>query len=116
MTPDQRAEAMKKPAAYMLVRNPATFSFGKALTLSFLHILVVAIFVAYLTGRCRGAGEESLEVFRVAATTGFLAFGFRSVSDSIWYGKPWIVAFKEMIDGLIYGALMGAAFAWMWPH
>src|SRR5437762_6194836 len=25
-----------------------------------------------------------------------------SVTDSIWYGKPWLVAFKEMIDGLIY--------------
>lgn len=116
MTPEQRAEAQKGPAAYMLVRNPSTFSFAKTLGLYFVYNLVVAIFVGYLTGVCRGAGTEYMQVFRVAGTAGFMAFGFRSVADAIWYGKPWIVTFKEMIDGLIYGLLMGGAFAWLWPR
>ena len=116
MTPEQREEMQTQPTAYMLVRNPAKFAFGNALVLYFLYGLVVAIFVAYLTGRTRGPGAEHLEVFRIAATACFLAYGFRSVSDAIWYGKPWIVMFKEMIDGLIYGLLMGAAFVWLWPR
>lgn len=116
MTPEQRLEIQSRPAAYMLVRNPAKFSFGKALTFSFLHTLAVATVVGYLTGRHHGAGVEFLEVFAVASTAGFLAYGFRSVSDAIWYGKPWKVTFKEMIDGAIYGVLMGVAFGWLWPH
>ena len=116
MTPEERAEVQTRPAAYMLVRNPGRFSFGKALAFYFLYALIVALFVAYLTGRTHGAGTSSLEVFRLAATAGFLAFGFRSVSDAIWYGKPWKVTFKEMIDGLIYGLLVGAVFGWLWPR
>jgi hypothetical protein len=114
-TPEQRAEAQKGPAAYMMVRNPSTFSLGKTLGVYFLYTLVVAIFVAYLTGRARPAGTEYLEIFRFAATSGFLAFGLRSIPDSIWYGKPWKVTIKEMIDGLIFGSLMGGAFGWLWP-
>ena len=116
LTPEQRAEAQKGPQAFMMVRNPSTFSFLRTLGLYFDYTLVIAIFVAYLTGRTRGPGTESLEVFRVAATVGFLAYGFRGVADSIWYGKPWKVTFKEMIDGLIYGCAMGAVFAWLWPR
>jgi hypothetical protein len=115
VTPEQRAEAQKGPAAYMTVRNPSTFSFPKTLGLYFLYALVVAIFVAYLTGRARPAGTEYLEIFRFAATSGFLAFGLRGMPDSIWYGKPWKVTLKEMVDGLIYGSLMGGTFGWLWP-
>jgi hypothetical protein len=116
LTPEERQASQSRPVVYMLVRNPAKFSFAPALVLYFLYGLAIAIIVGYLTGRTRGPGAESLEVFRVAGTAGFLAYGFRSVSDAIWYGKPWRVAFKEMIDGLIYGLLMGAIFSWLWPR
>lgn len=115
MTPEQREESQRGPAAYMLVRNPSPFSLGRTLSLYFLYALVVSIFVAYVTGRTRPAGSEYLEVFRIAATVGFLAYGLRGVPDSVWYGKPWKVTFKEMIDGLIYGLLMGGVFGWLWP-
>ena len=116
MTPEERTAMHAGPTAYMLVRNPATFSFGKLLGTYFLYMVVVAIFVAYITGRTRAAGAPYLEVFRIASTVGFLSFGLRGVSDSIWYGKPWKVTFKEMIDGLIYGLLMGGTFGWLWPR
>jgi hypothetical protein len=116
ITPEQRDEMHRQPFAYVLVRNPNQFSFGKSLTLYFLYALAVTIVVGYLTGRTRAPGAEYLEVFRVAGTAGFLAYAFRSVSDSIWYGKPWKVAFKEMIDGLIYGLLIGGTFGWLWPR
>jgi hypothetical protein len=31
-------------------------------------------------------------------------------------GKPWSSVAKEIVDGLIYGALTGATFAWLWPR
>ena len=116
MTPEARAELQKQPAALMFVRNPATFSLGKTLGFYFVFIVVVSILVAYITGRTRPVGANYLEVFRIAGATAFIAYGLRGVPDSIWYGKPWKVTFKELIDGLLFGLLTGGAFGWLWPH
>lgn len=116
MTPEERAAYQTQPSALMLVRNPSSFSFPKTLGLYFLFMLCVSIFTAYLTGRTRPVGAHYLEVFRIAGTTAFLAFGLRGFPDSIWYGKPWKVTFKEMIDGLIYALIMAGAFGWLWPR
>jgi hypothetical protein len=39
-----------------------------------------------------------------------------SIPGTIWMGKPWSVALKEMGDGLLYGLLTGGAFGWLWPR
>ena len=116
LTPEQRTAMESKPMALVLVRNPAQFNFVKGLAQWLVYAVVVAVFVAYITGRARGAGTPYLEIFRFAGTVGFLPFGFHSVSDAIWYGKPWSVVIKDVIDGLIYGMLMGGVFGWLWPH
>jgi hypothetical protein len=116
MTAEEREAMGRRPSAYLLVRNPSKFSLGPSLLLYFLYGLAIVIIVACLTARTHGAGTEYLDVFCFAGTAAFLGFGFRSVSDSIWYGKPWKVAFKEMIDGLIYAGLIGGTFGWLWPR
>jgi hypothetical protein len=35
---------------------------------------------------------------------------------SIWYRRSWVVTLKSTIDGIVYGALTGLAFAWLWPR
>ena len=116
LTPEARDAYQKQPSAFMLVRNPATFSFPKTLGMYFVFMLCVSIFTAYLTGRTRPVGAHYLEVFRIAGTTAFLAFGLGAVPYSIWYGKPWKVTIKEMIDGLIYALLLAGVFGWLWPR
>jgi hypothetical protein len=115
-TPDERAAMQKGPMALMYVRNPNAFSFGKTLTLYFIYTLVISTFVAYVAGCTLAAGTHYLRVFRVAGTAGILAYSFRGVPDSIWYGKPWTVTIKEFIDGVIYGLLTAGTFGWLWPH
>ena len=34
---------------------------------------------------------------------------------SIWKGLRWSVTIKFVIDGIIYGLVTAATFAWMWP-
>ena len=55
-------------------------------------------------------------VVRVAGTAGILAFSFNSIADSIWYGKPWSVTCKLIIDGVIFGLLIAGTFGWLWPR
>jgi len=116
LTPEQKAEMQRGPQAFLLVRNPGTFNFGKTLTLWFLYTIVISIFVAYLTGLARSAGTPYIEVFRVAGTAAILAYTFRTIPEAIWYGKPWTVVIKEVIDGTIYGLLTAGAFGWLWPR
>jgi len=35
---------------------------------------------------------------------------------SIWYRRSWSLTLKAALDGLIYGALSGGTFGWLWPH
>jgi hypothetical protein len=116
LTPEQKAEMQRGPNAMMVVRNPGVFNFGKTLTLWFLYTVLISIFVGYVTGLARPTGTPYIEVFRVAGAAAVLAYTFRTVSDGIWYGKPWKVVIKEMIDGTIYSLLTAGAFGWLWPR
>jgi hypothetical protein len=115
-TAEDRAAFQKGPGALMFVRNPNSFSLGKSLTLYFVYALVVSTLVAYVSGVTLAPGTHYLHVFRVAGTAAIIAYAFRGIPDSIWYGKPWSVTFKELIDGVIYGLLTAGTFGWLWPH
>jgi hypothetical protein len=62
------------------------------------------------------AGTAPMQVLRVTASIGFLAYAAGSISDGIWFGKPWVAVGKDLLDALIYGFAGGAAFAWLWPQ
>jgi hypothetical protein len=115
-TAEEKAAFQTGPAALLLVRNPNAFSLGKALTLYFLYSVVVSVLVAYVCGVTLPPGTHYLRVFRVAGTAAILAYAFRGVPDAVWYGKPWVVTFKELIDGVFYGLLTAGTFGWLWPH
>ena len=51
----------------------------------------------------------------VAAIT-FAAFSFGLWQESIWYRRSWLVTLKTTIDGVLYGCVTAAAFAWLWPR
>ncbi len=116
LPPEERNEMMKRPMALLLVRNPARFSFPAALVSYFIYTLVLSALIGSIAAMALSGGAGFENVFRVAATAGVLAYAFGSVVDSIWYGKPWSVTAKVIVDGIIYGLLTGAIFAWLWPH
>lgn len=114
MTAEQRKAAMAGPSAMVLLRNPPA-SFGTTLGSWFVYCLIVSFVVAYLTSRTVGSGTDYLHVHRVAGTAAFLAWSLGHGSESIWFGRPWRITFKHMIDGLIYALLTGGTFGWLWP-
>lgn len=104
------------PSGYLVVRPKGPMSMGKAMVLSLLYNLVVAVFVAYIAGRTLEPGEEYLAVFRVAGTAGFLAYAGGVAPASIWHGHSWSSTLKLMVDGLVYGLLAAGVFGWLWPE
>jgi hypothetical protein len=115
MTPEERKAVMSGPTATVMVRNPPP-SFPGTLATWFVFCVVVAFFVAYVASVTVARGAAYLHVHRVAGAVAFMTWGLGGFSESIWYGRPWRVTFKHMLDGLIYALVMGGTFGWLWPR
>jgi hypothetical protein len=77
---------------------------------------VISVFVAYLSSRTLAPGVPYLTVFRVAGTAALLGYAGALFWAPIWMGKPWATAWKEALDGLVYGLLTAGTFGWLWPR
>lgn len=113
--PETLEKFKKGPLAFLLIRAGTSPGMGKSLSLWFVFCLVVSLFSGYLGSATLAAGTAVPQVLRVTATAAFMAFGFASIPMGIWYGQPWGAVLKDAIDGLIYGLVIGVAFAFLWP-
>ena len=101
------------PIAFVTILQSGEPAMGGKLLLNFAYNLIVAIIAAYFVSRTLSAGAEYLEVFRIAGTVGFVAYGMAYFQESIWFGRPWSTTVKALVDALIYGALLGGVFGWL---
>jgi hypothetical protein len=89
---------------------------GRALGLWFVHLVIVAVFIAYVGSLSLGAGEPAMHVFRITSAMAWIAYAGGALPSVGWEGKPWSFALKQVFDGLIYALIAGAIFAWLWPE
>jgi hypothetical protein len=88
---------------------------GKSLVQWFLYSILIGAFVAYIGGLALDRGAAYRAVFHLTGAAAVLAYGARPIPDSIWKGQQWSITFKFVIDGVVYGLITGAVFAWLWP-
>ena len=115
-SPEMRKKMAEGPAGFVVYWDRWEGGMGKSLLFWFLYMLGVAVFVAYLTGRVLPPGTPYRQVFRVAGTAAFLGFAGALFPNSIWWGRPWRVTAKEVLDALVYALVMGGVFGWLWPR
>lgn len=118
---DLKSPAMQEkfkygPVGTMTIRPSGPIVMGKFLAQWFGFCLVVSYFTAYITGHAVPPGVDFLEVFRVASTVAFMAYGLGNLANGIWKSQPWVMTIKEVIDGLVYGLLTAGVFGWLWPR
>lgn len=113
-TPEMQRKFVEGPVAWVTVRAAAAPSMGKPLALWFVYILAVSVIAGYVAAKGIPAGAPFRTVWAVAGTVAFVAYAGGSVQSGIWWGKPWGSVAKDVIDGLIYGLITGATFAWLW--
>ena len=90
-------------------------NFGANLGLVFLFYLVVGVCVAYITSQVCVAGASCGSVFQVACATAILAYCAGGIPGGFFMGKPKRFMFTDFIDGVVYGLITAATFAWLWP-
>lgn len=115
-SPEMQQKFVEGPVGVLNLRRPGLPTMGPMLLQWFLFALAVSFFIAYLAAHTLAPGAPYLEVFRVVGAAGFLAYAAGQVPAAIWMGKPWSVAWKEVLDGLIYGLVTAGTFGWLWPR
>lgn len=111
---EYRAKVERGPQIVMTVMSPGN-SMGVNLIKWFIYLVVVGVFVAYVTGAMLGPGADYMDVFRLTSTVAFAGFALGIWQNWIWYSRDLGAVFRSTIDGLIYALLTGGIFGWLWP-
>jgi hypothetical protein len=101
------------PQAFITVIPNGMPRMGSKLVLSFVYYVVVGMLCAYVLTRTMSVDASYLEVFRISGTVAFIAYGIAYIQDSIWFGRPWSLTSKSLLDAMIYALLTGGAFGWL---
>lgn len=114
-TPETKQKFAEGPVGIAFLREKGAVNMGITLAQWFVFTLIVSLFAAYIAAATMAGDTAEMQVFRVVGTVAFMAYAFGAIPYGIWWGQPWGALFKDVVDGLIYGAITGALFAWLWP-
>jgi hypothetical protein len=88
---------------------------GKNMALTFLTFLAATTLIGYLARETIPNGAEFARVFQVVGTAGVLTWCFSFIANMIWFNGGARAIVMCFIDGLVYGLVTGAIFAFFWP-
>ena len=131
MDPVAREKFEKGPHGMLQIWPPDAFGkMGRNMLLSFIHYVIVGVFIGYLATLALPGGENSaagaaaavlpstpqfMDVFRFTATAGIMAYTLSQIPKDIWFGTPTRNILSCLADGIAFGLITGAIFAWLWP-
>ena len=107
---------MEGPAGIMYVFPKGRLGMGKMMVQSVIYYLIVNIFLGYIGWHTIGGHPTYLQVFRVIGTVAFMSYFFATVSECIWFGRPWKAQWLQVIDALLMGCMTAGTFGWLWPR
>jgi hypothetical protein len=113
--PAVQARFKKGPVAIVTIFENGLPPMGKLLSFQLLYFIVGSLFVGYIGSISLTSAASSLEIFQLLFVSGFICYGWASIPYSIWFGHPWSVTLKYLIDASIYSAVTAATFCWLWP-
>lgn len=111
--PEVKQKFDEGPLAFITVLPNGMPSMGRSMSLSFVFNIGVGILCAYMVSRTMTPDASYLEIFRIAGTVAWMAYGIGIIPDSIWFGRPWSSTAKHLFDALVYGLLTGGTFGWL---
>ncbi len=94
---------------------PTPLTMGGKMISTFVVYLVVSTVIAYLARAALPGPAPFAKVFQVVGTAGVLAYSFAFIPNGIWFGAYRRTMVASVMDGIAYGLVTGALFAWLWP-
>ena len=111
-----KAKQIEGPVGFLTIFPSGPVFLPKFLIQWFLYCIMVGVVVAFLAAHAAMPGAAYRHVFAVVGIAAFLAYSVGGLSNGIWKGFPWKMVLLEAFDGIIYGLITAATFAWLWPH
>jgi hypothetical protein len=103
------------PVALITVRANEMPSMAKSLTLTFLTYLAVSTALALLAVHVLPAGASLAQIKCLTGGGALLAYTVGGLSHAIWYGRPWRLVAKEVVEGVVFALVTAWTFGWLWP-
>src|SRR5512138_2641470 len=110
-TPEFQEKRRLGPTAMLRVLPDGSSGMGRQLALWFLYSAAIALAAGYITSRGLGPGAPFIGVLKFVAAIAFLGYAAGLWQEWIWYNRSSVVTLKSTIDGIIYAALTGLAYA-----
>lgn len=126
MDPVAKEKFERGPHGLLQVWSPDAFGkMGRNMLLSFVHYVIVGVFIAYLAMQALPRGTDVagiistrpdfLAIFRFTGTAGIMAYTLAQIPKDIWFGTPTRNILSCLVDGIAFGLITGAIFGWLWP-
>ena len=112
-SPEVQQKFKEGPVAMVTVMPSGAPAMGGKLIACFLYYVFVGVLCAYMVSRTLSVDATYLQVFRIAGTVSFIAYGVAYIQDSIWFGRPPSLTAKSLLDALLYGLVTGGTFGWL---
>lgn len=103
------------PVGHLSLWRPPLGMGGKLAATFFVH-LAASTLIAYLACITLPRAAEHARVFQVVGSAGILAYCFSFIPNAVWFGASGRTIMLGIIDGVVYGVITGAIFAWRWPR
>ncbi len=111
--PAMKEKFEQGPVGMVNLRRQGPMTMGAPLLQWFLFCGLVSLFCA-MVSIIVPPGEPHV-AFHTVALSALMAYSFGCFTDAIWWSVPWKVAFKYIVDGIIYALITGFTFEWLWP-
>jgi hypothetical protein len=115
-TPEFKEKQARGPVVLMTVFPTGGMQMGRTMGQWFVYLLVVSIVAAHVAGTALSPAAPGRLVFHTAALVAFAGYALALWQLSIWYRRAWSITIKSTVDALIYAAITGGVFAWLWPR
>jgi hypothetical protein len=104
------------PVGHITLAPSGPSNLGKSLGLWFLFSLVIAIVAAMLATHAYGVDHGSAAgAAHLVGVVSFVAYGFGTITETIWMARPWSSSVKYLLDAALYAVASALLFLWLWP-
>jgi hypothetical protein len=115
-SPEFAEQLRQGPVLVMTVLPNGMTPMGSLLVKWFVYLLVVSFIAGGVASHVLPPGADFHVVLHTTGMTAFLGFALALWQMAIWYQRSLGTTVRSTIDGLIYGLITGATFAWLWPR
>jgi hypothetical protein len=104
------------PIVLMTVFPNGVMAMGPTMLKWFIYLLVVSFIAGGIAAHVLPPNTDSHVIVHLTGMAAFLAYSLALWQMAIWYRRSLGTTIRATIDGLIYGLITGATFAWLWPR